>query len=177
MEITPLALSLLPRRTLPKSGAFRLSRFQCQRRRRGTARTFDVNNRITYEQTGLIQLAGHALGDLSQGQDTETHHVDYDENGQKSSYQDPRGRITTYDYDNRNRLWKTNEYPIAPGDPNTPRTTETQYNAAGNKTLVIFPDGKTQQWPDYAYDAFGQPHLLSMRDRIQPIWIIGRGAR
>jgi len=32
------------------------------------------------------------------------------------------------------------------------------YDVAGNKTLVTFPDLKTQQWP--AYDAFGQPRVF-----------------
>jgi len=60
------------------------------------------------------------------------------------------GRVTTYDYDLRNRLWRTNETVNS-----VPRTTETLYDTAGNKTDVIFPDLKTQQWRDY--DAFGQP--------------------
>jgi len=91
--------------------------------RRMTARNHDVNNRITYEQTGWIQPAG-PIGPNNpwyQSQaDLETHSFTYDENGQKSSYKDPRNRETTYEYDIRNRPSKTTEYPI-PGDSGAPR--------------------------------------------------------
>jgi hypothetical protein len=40
------------------------------------------------------------------------------------------------------------------------RAAETLYNTAGDKTKVIFPDGKFQEWPDSGYDAFGQPHVF-----------------
>jgi len=120
--------------------------------RRATSRTFDRNNRMLSEQTGLIQLPGDPLGILQPpGPEAETHSVTYDANGQKSSSTDPLGRVTTYDYDDRNRLWKTNETV----NTSMPRTTETLYDVAGNKTLVKFPDLKTQSWADY--DAFGQP--------------------
>ena len=121
--------------------------------RKMTARWHDLQNRITMEQTGWVQ-PWHAdpnqLGDWYWSNDGETHYFSYDENGQKSSYTDPQGRLTTYDYDLRNRLWKTNE------TVNTiPRTTETLYDTTGNKTLVTFPDTRTQQWLDH--DPFGQP--------------------
>jgi RHS repeat-associated protein len=101
--------------------------------------------------TGLFEAAD---GSWHAGPDTELHQFTYDENGQKSSYTDPLSRQTTYEYDLRNRLWKTNE------TVNTiPRTTETLYDTTGNKTLVKFPvessGQRTQQWLDY--DAFGQP--------------------
>ena len=124
--------------------------------RRMTARTFDVNNRITWEQTGWIQPRG-AIGISNpwyQGPDIETHHFTYDENGQKQTYTDPIGRVTAYGYDLRNRLSTSTEYP-APGSTSTPRTTETGYDPAGNKLWVKFPDNQTQQWR--SYDAFGQP--------------------
>jgi RHS repeat-associated protein len=115
--------------------------------RRLSARKFDCNNRIIEEVTGMIEFAN---GDWNTSPDTEIHYFTYDQNGQKSSYTDPRGRITTYEYDNRNRLSKTNE------TVNTiPRTTEMRYDPAGNKILVIFPDLRTQQW--LYHDAFGQP--------------------
>src|SRR5438045_1420038 len=101
-----------------------------------TARSFDLQNRITYEQTGWIQPAGEiGAGNLYYpGLNLETHITTYDPNGNKSSYTDPVGRLTTYDYDLRNRLWKTNE------TVNTiPRTTETLYDTVGNKTIVNFP--------------------------------------
>ena len=104
--------------------------------RRVTARWFDVQNRITREQIGGTS-----------GSDTETHLFRYDQNGQKLSLTDPRGRVTTYEYDLRNRLKRTIE-PLN-------RITENTYDTAGNKTLVEFPDETTQQWP--AYDPFGQP--------------------
>ena len=120
--------------------------------RRMTARTFDLNNRMTSEQSGWIQPPG-AIGPDNpwhSSPDAETHYFTYDANGQKSSYTDPRGRLTTYEYNNRNRLIKTNE------TVNTvPRTTITDYDPAGNKTMVTFPDNRTQQWLNY--DAFGQP--------------------
>jgi RHS repeat-associated protein len=115
--------------------------------RRLSAHKFDCNNRIIEEVTGMIEFAN---GSWNTGPDTEVHSFTYDKNGQKSSYTDSRSRLTTYDYDNRNRLWKTNE------TVNTiPRTTETLYDPAGNKTLVKFPDQKMQQW--LYHDGFGQP--------------------
>ena len=116
--------------------------------RRLSAHKFDYNDRIIEEYTGLFEAAD---GTWHGGPDTEVHSFTYDENGQKKKYTDPRGRDTTYEYDNRNRLWKTNETVNTP----LPRTTETLYDTTGNKTVVIFPDTKTQQWLDY--DAFGQP--------------------
>jgi RHS repeat-associated protein len=124
--------------------------FNSSSHRRAAARTFDVNNRMLTERTGLIQLPTASLGTLQTVPDTETHRVAYDGNGQKSSFIDPLNRETTYEYDNRKRLWKTNE------TINTlPRTTETLYDPAGNKLSVKFPDQKIQRWE--SYDAFGQP--------------------
>jgi RHS repeat-associated protein len=111
-----------------------------------SAHKFDYNNRVIEEASGLFEAAD---GTWHAGPDTEVHNFSYDENGQKKSYTDPRGRLTTYDYDLRNRLWKTNETVNS-----VPRTTETLYDVTGNKTLVTFPDTRTQQWLDY--DAFGQ---------------------
>jgi YD repeat-containing protein len=134
--------------------------FNAAHERRGTSRTFDINNRITSEQTGLIQLPNQALGTLQPVPGTtETHSFAYDADGQKSSYTDPLQRVTTYQYDIRNRLWKSTEFP-SPGSGTSSRTTETQYNTAGDKTKVIFPDGKFQEWPDYGYTAFGQPRVF-----------------
>jgi len=135
--------------------------------RRVTARNHDVNNRITKEQTGWIQRpAPAALGDWYDGPDLETRSFTYDGNGQKSSSRDARNRETTYQYNNRNRLTVTTEYPI-PGDASPPRTTQTFYNATGDKTKVIFPDNTEQEWPDANYDAFGQPHVfIDERDNV-----------
>ncbi len=122
--------------------------------RKMTNRWHDLNDQVVLEQTGWIQSGSLPLGNWYPGPDIETHYFSYDENGQKKSFTDPRGRVTTYDYDGRNRLWKTNE------TVNTaPRTTETLYDTTGNKTMVKFPmeaaGQRTQQWLDY--DAFGQP--------------------
>jgi RHS repeat-associated protein len=117
--------------------------------RKMTARAHDLQNRIVIESTGWIQPAGPIGNWYWSPTDGENHYFGYDANGQKNYFKDPQGRETTYDYDLRNRLWKTNE------TVNTiPRTTETLYDVTGNKTLVKFPDLKTQQWLDY--DAFGQ---------------------
>ncbi len=118
-----------------------------------TARWHDMNGHVVNEQTGWIQPSNQPIGQWYTGPDIETHYFAYDENGQKNSYIDPRGRQTTYEYDLRNRLWKTNE------TVNTvPRTTETLYDPTNNKTMVKFPaEGgvqRTQQWQNY--DAFGQ---------------------
>jgi len=107
-----------------------------------TARWFDANDRIVDEYTGVIQ----GPGGMYNGPDIEVHHFSYDENGQKKTYTDPRNRLTTYVYDNRNRLWQTIE-PLS-------RITETLYDFAGNKTDVTFPDTRSQRWRDF--DAFGQ---------------------
>jgi len=113
-------------------------------------RGHDVQNRIVWERTGWVlansQWIWNAPG--------ETVYYTYDENGQKKTYTDPHGRRTSYEYDNRNRLWKTNET-----ENTVLRTTETLYDFVGNKTMVKFPAEagvqRTQQWLDY--DAFGQP--------------------
>jgi YD repeat-containing protein len=125
--------------------------FNSSHDRRLSAHKFDANDRIIEESTGLWQAGD---GSWHGGADTEVHHYSYDENGQKSSYTDPLNRLTTYEYDIRNRLWKTNE------TVNTvARTTETLYDYAGDKTRVNFPveaaGQRFQQWLDY--DAFGQP--------------------
>jgi RHS repeat-associated protein len=121
--------------------------FNAAGQRRMTARIHDVNNRLKVEMTGLIMTSSITW---DYGSDGETHSFTYDENGQKSSYTDPLGRQTTYEYDLRNRLWKTHE------TVNTiPRTTETLYDVTGNKTDVTFPDTRSEHWLDY--DAFGQP--------------------
>jgi RHS repeat-associated protein len=133
--------------------------FNAARERRATARIFDVNNRMLSEETGLIQLHGEDLGILHAVSVTETHRVTYDENGQKSSVTDQFGRRTDYLYNSRNWLERTIEHPM-PGSTDTVRTTQTFYNRAGNKTLVIFPDEKRQEWPELNYDAFGQPHVF-----------------
>ncbi|MFZ1220144.1 MAG: hypothetical protein WAO00_12685, partial [Chthoniobacterales bacterium] len=121
--------------------------------RRATSRTFDVNNRILSEQTGWIQLPTEALGTLHPGDDTETHRVTYDENGQKATSTDPRGRETRYGYDVRNRLEITTE-PKRDSNQQEFPVTRFEYDVAGNKKKVTFPDHKTQRWEDY--DAFGQ---------------------
>lgn len=107
-----------------------------------TQRVFDLNDRIVEEKTGVIQGAGGTYD----GPDVAVQHFSYYENGLKKTYTDPLTRLTTYVYDNRNRLWQT----IEPMN----RITETLYDHAGNKTDVTFPDTKSQHWQNY--DAFGQ---------------------
>jgi RHS repeat-associated protein len=114
-----------------------------------TARWFDANDRILDEYTGVIEAPS---GAWSNGPDLEVHHFTYDKNGQKETYTDPRGRITNYVYDLRNRLRDTIEPKRA--DQSTRPTTTIDYDFAGNKTDVTFPDGRSQHWRDY--DAFGQ---------------------
>lgn len=130
--------------------------------RRMTARAHDLQNRMVIESTGWIQPGGE-IGPNNPwyfGPDGENHYFGYDLNGQKNYFKDPQGRETTYDYDLRNRLWKTNETVNS-----IPHTTETLYDTTGNKTLVKFPDLKTQQWLDY--DPFGQPaHFQDERGNL-----------
>jgi RHS repeat-associated protein len=127
--------------------------FNANHDRRAIARTFAFNNRIITEQTGLVQHAGEPLGTLHTVDGvTGIQRFTYDENGQKQTSTDPLGRITTYGYDNRNRLQTTTE-PKRASQPANP-VTRFDYDAAGNKRIVTFPDNKTQQWDDY--DAFGQ---------------------
>ncbi|MEY2564968.1 MAG: hypothetical protein QOH88_3161 [Verrucomicrobiota bacterium] len=118
--------------------------------RRLSAHKFDYNNRIIEEATGLHEAAD---GNWYADTDTELHHFSYDPNGQKETYTDPRGRLTTYTYDNRNRLKDTIETKRA--DQSANPTTTILYDLAGNKTDVTFPDTRSQHWRDY--DAFGQP--------------------
>lgn len=121
--------------------------------RRATSRTFDANNRMLSEQTGLIQLPNRPLGHLEPpGADAETHRVSYDRNGQKETSTDPLGRVTTYGYNDRNRLERTTEPKPRPDQPNP--VTRLEYDVAGNKKKITFPDGKTQRWENH--DPFGQ---------------------
>jgi YD repeat-containing protein len=120
---------------------------------RVTVREYDVNDRMTAEQTGWIQPAQGSL--YFSPADGETHHFTYDANGNKSSYTDPRDRVTNYEYNSRDWLITMTETATAP-----PRITRLEYDIAGNKTKVTFPDSETQQWPANGYDAFGQPHVF-----------------
>jgi len=134
--------------------------------RRMTARAHDANNRVVSESTGWIQPAG-AIGNWYFGPDGENHYFSYDENGQKKTFTDPQGRLTTYDYDVRNRLQTVTETANS-----VPRATVTVYDPTGNKTDVTFPDTRTQQWRDY--DAFGQARtFIDERDNttnLSYIW-------
>ncbi|MEY2494243.1 MAG: hypothetical protein QOJ45_735, partial [Verrucomicrobiota bacterium] len=101
--------------------------FNAAGERRMTARAHDLQNRLVIEQTGWIQRPTW-IGDWYASSDLETHYFSYDGNGNKSSYTDPMGRVTSYTYDNRNRLWQTIE-PLN-------RVTQNQYDVTSNKTLV-----------------------------------------
>ncbi|MEY2497565.1 MAG: mucin9, partial [Verrucomicrobiota bacterium] len=115
--------------------------------RRLSAHKFDFNGRIIEEATGLVERAS---GAWEATDDTEIGDYIYDENGNKKSYTDPLQRVTTYEYDKRNRCTKTTE------TINTlPRITLTEYDVTGNRTKVTFPDTRTQRWENY--DPFGQP--------------------
>jgi RHS repeat-associated protein len=111
--------------------------------RRLSAQKFDYNDQIVEVATGLFETAS---GAWNTGPDTELHYFSYDKNGNKETFTDPRGRLTTYEYDLRDRLKKTIE-PLN-------RITETLYDTTGNKTDVTFPDTRSQHWRDY--DVFGQ---------------------
>jgi YD repeat-containing protein len=63
--------------------------------------------------------------------------------------------VTNYEYNSRDWLITTTETATAP-----PRITRLEYDIAGNKTKVTFPDSETQKWPANGYDAFGQPHVF-----------------
>jgi RHS repeat-associated protein len=127
--------------------------FNANHDRRATARTFDFNNRISSEQTGLVQHSGDALGTLSTVDGvTGIQRFTYDGNGQKQTSTDPLGRVTTYGYNSRNRLETTTE-PKRASQPANP-VTRFVYDVAGNKLSVTFPDNNTQQWD--LYDPFGQ---------------------
>ncbi len=126
--------------------------FNAAGERKMTARWHDLQNRITLEQSGWIQRPTY-IGDWYWSNDGETHTFTYDENGNRQTYTDPQGRLTTYTYDLRNRLKDTIETKRA--DQSVNPTTTTLYDVAGNKTQVTFPDTRTQQWLDY--DPFGQP--------------------
>jgi len=125
--------------------------------RRATARTFDVNNRIVSEQTGLVQPPGpiDSTNPWVAVSETETHTFTYDGNGQKETSIDGLNRETTYTYDLRNRLATTIE-PNRQGQQNP--VTQFFYDVAGNKTKVIFPDSTIQEWR--YFDPFGQPRQV-----------------
>lgn len=121
--------------------------------RRLSAHKFDYNDRIIEDQKGLIQRGsdGAWLGTS----DTETVLYQYDFNGNKQKYTDARGRMTTYTYDKRDRVTQTKEETAVGVTPYVSRITSTAWDPTGNKTLVTFPDNKTQQW--LSYNEFGHP--------------------
>ena len=121
--------------------------FNAAGHRRFTARDYDYNDRLNFEFVGAILLPDDGGWDLTQGA---MHRYEYDANGNKKQYTDPDGRVTTYEYDNRNRVIRTNETINR-----VPRTTTTDYDPTGNKIQVTFPDTRTQRW--VAHDPFGQP--------------------
>ncbi|MEN3369312.1 MAG: hypothetical protein V7609_1455, partial [Verrucomicrobiota bacterium] len=120
--------------------------------RRMTARAHDLQNRVSVESTGWIQPAGPIGNWYWSPTDGENHFFTYDQNGQKNYFKDPQGRETTYTYDLRNRLKDTIETKREGQSVNP--TTTILYDVTGNKTLVTFPDTRTQQWLDYT--PFGQ---------------------
>src|SRR2546423_6945176 len=120
--------------------------------RKMTARTHDLQNRISTESTGWIQPAGPIGNWYWSPTDGENHSWTYDQNGQKKTYTDPQGRLTTYTYDLRNRLKDTIETKRA--DQTVNPTTTILYDTTGNKTDVTFPDNRSQHWQNY--DPFGQ---------------------
>jgi RHS repeat-associated protein len=111
--------------------------------RRATVRDYDYNDQMNYEFVGAIVPAGGGQWNFDHGA---LHQYEYDANGNKKKYTDPRARITTYDYNKRDWLIKTTE-PLN-------RITETTYDLTGNKTFVKLPDLNTQKWENY--DPFGQ---------------------
>lgn len=111
--------------------------------RRLTARKYDYNDRMTEEQTGMIETASGAWVPTAEN---EVHRFTYDKNGNRKTFTDPRGRPTIYAYNQRDRLETTTE-PLN-------RVTGHTYDGVGNKTLTRFPDQETQEW--LQYDAFGQ---------------------
>jgi RHS repeat-associated protein len=137
--------------------------------RRLSAKKYDYNDRVIEEASGLIEAAD---GSWQAGPDTEVHQFDYDANGNKQVYRDPLTRVTTYTYDNRNRLKQTIEPKRA--DQSVNPTTTNEYDFTGNKTKVTFPNNTTQQWPDY--NAFGQPrHFIDERGNVTDLnyWLWG----
>jgi RHS repeat-associated protein len=120
--------------------------------RRMTARTHDLQNRIVTESSRGVHPAGPIGNWYWSVTDGENHSWTYDENGNKQTYTDPQGRLTTYTYDLRNRLKDTIETKRA--DQSVNPTTTILYDTTGNKTDVTFPDTRSQHWRDY--DVFGQ---------------------
>jgi RHS repeat-associated protein len=109
--------------------------------RRVSAQKFDQNNRVIEASTGLYQASN---GEWFTTDDTEVHSFTYDENGQKQTFTDSRGRRARYEYNLRNRLTKVHET-----ENSVERITETLYDRAGNKTDVIFPDSTSQHWSNF----------------------------
>ncbi|MBS0656973.1 MAG: hypothetical protein JSR82_01840 [Verrucomicrobia bacterium] len=118
--------------------------FNAAGRRRMTVHYFDANDRVTAVQTGWTSNA--AGGNWIAEPEMATSYAAYDAQGNKTSTTDPLGRVTSMTYDLRNR-------PVTVTDPLL-QTTTTSYDLCGNKTLITFHDGKTQQFQ--LYDAFGQ---------------------
>ncbi len=85
----------------------------------------------------------------------------YDGNGNRISMTDNGGHTTAYVYDALNRVTSITQpsFVPVPNPPSPPRTVFYAYDAAGNRIMLTYPDGKTIQ---YAYDA--DNHLIQVTD-------------
>ena len=118
------------------------------------------------EQTGLIQLPGLTLGILHRTPDVETHRFTYDKNGQKETYKDPRGRITTYGYDNRNRLETTRE-PKREDQTEHPET-RIEYDSPGTRRRSLSPIRRRSA--GLTTILLAKPGRFSMSMNARPTW-------
>jgi YD repeat-containing protein len=134
-----------------------------------TARFHDLQNRITLEASGYIQRAAPApIGDWYWNPDVEVHYFSYDANGNKSRYTDPRGRVTTYDYDLRTGFGR-------------PMRRSTQSRARLKRSTT---PPATKRWSDFLIPPLssgstirplGRPSVSSTSGAIPPILIINGG--
>ena len=108
----------------------------------------DKNGNVTsYTYNSYGSLASETRNTNRSQQDQVTISYSYDILGRKAGETDGNGHQTSYQYDNLGKLRYETKQVTDPGTNQLVNvTTEYQYDAAGNKTATIDPEGKTTNY-------------------------------
>jgi RHS repeat-associated protein len=127
-----------------------------------TSLAYDANGRITSKTDQLGRATVYTYDDA--GRVTQVTYPDgrvsvniYDANGQRTQVTDPTGSVTTLSYDALGRL-------VGQSNAGTGTTSQTAFDAAGNKLSETDPLGHTTQ---YTYDAAN--HKTSITDALHHV--------
>jgi len=124
--------------------------YDSMRRLKQTTAPMPLNyeTQYTYDSDGNLTQVESETGDVQNPWQTIT--MTYTLTGKKQTVTDPEGNITTYQYDQAERLWRVADANI--------HTTEYLYDAAGRLFRVI--DAKGQISEEHAYTSNGQKQSL-----------------